>query len=146
MEHTWAKIKSWIQTYLGSWKTTNFGSGTYDNQLGLKISTGDSEHSLAEIKVADKFAICALKNSTLFKSHEITTPFGIAILYMEGFTAAYSKIVNNTAYTIIVQAMQITTNSEDALEMLLNKASLAYSESMTIINSGVTLLFWAPSN
>lgn len=31
MEYTWTKIKSWIQEYLSSWKTTNFGTGTYSN-------------------------------------------------------------------------------------------------------------------
>ena len=43
MEHTWAKIKSWIQTYLSSWKTTNFGNGTYNNAGNIKV---DSESSL----------------------------------------------------------------------------------------------------
>lgn len=39
LEHTWAKIKSWIQTYLGSWKTTNFGSGTYSNSGSITNSS-----------------------------------------------------------------------------------------------------------
>lgn len=38
LEHAWAKIKSWIQTYLSSWKTTSFGSGTYSNSGSITSS------------------------------------------------------------------------------------------------------------
>lgn len=36
MEHTWAKIKSWIS----SWKTTNFGNGSYNNRGGVLRTYG----------------------------------------------------------------------------------------------------------
>lgn len=144
LQRVWDRIKSYLNAWISGWKTTNFGSGTYDNQLGLKISTGDDKNSLVEIKVDDKFAICEFENSTIFDSCKIITPAGIAVLKSKGAIQAYANVENKTAYTIDMNAIQIQS-VDGALTANLYREVLSANEEMQITNSYGTLLFWASS-
>ena len=37
MQRTWDRIKAYLNTWISGWKTTNFGSGTYNNNGSLSI-------------------------------------------------------------------------------------------------------------
>lgn len=144
LQRTWDRIKTYLNTWISGWKTTNFGSGTYDNQLGLKISTGNDKYSLVEIKVDDKFAICEFENSTLFESCKIITPAGIAVLKSKGSSQIYAVVENKTDYTIDMNAIQIQS-VDNVLTANLYRETLFANEEMQIQNLYGTLLFWVPS-
>ena len=41
LQRTWDRIKAYLNTWIASWKTTNFGSGTYSNNGILSVKNAD---------------------------------------------------------------------------------------------------------
>lgn len=85
MEHTWTKIKSWIQTYLGSWKTTNFGSGTISN-TGSISNTGDLlVSSDFELGFEDSEVMVEASNRTGQNQITINKGHGIKVVRVQNY-------------------------------------------------------------
>lgn len=69
MEHAWAKIKSYLNTWIAKWKTTSFGSGT--------ISVGNYDFIEVPVKTY------GIGGETLAVDYAVTKRHGMILLFAE---------------------------------------------------------------
>ena len=126
LEHAWSKIKSWIQTYLSSWKTTNFGTGTYNNtgsiinrgqmnNIGLINNSGTiAVNTLITIIDKSETTVISMDDSQLHMVNDdnrvnVNSSMGIAVL---NNTQLY--VVNHTTSDICACAIYISAGSSSS--------------------------------
>ena len=127
LTHLWDKIKS----YLTTWKTSNFGTGTYYNygtinQEGL-LTVGTS----GRLEVGSGFTLysglCNNPQGVYAISHRISTVHGIA--YICGNASTYAKsIVNDSTRKILVTSIPIPANSNTQFDTVVSQAMVVEVE------------------
>ena len=143
MQRTWDRIKSYLNTWIASWKTTNFGSGTYDNQLGLKISTDSSNYAPVEIKVDDELAICKLENTKIIGSYKITTYSGIAILCAGSAYNPMSRFTNSTDKVLKMYILHVVSSYESSYDVSVEPYDIDINETISTTNYNISLILWS---
>lgn len=150
--HAWDKIKTW----LASWKTEQFGSGTYENELGLnikEIETGLADAVIGSIRLGDFQVIyCDLPSG---KVPTLEKPFGMLI--RTGVSAGAVPIrvaANNTGKQIWVIGLIFNpnANSDGSYPVTMSGALVENGEGVVIsdaVSSGImptyanaNVMFW----
>lgn len=127
--HAWEKIKTW----LGSWKTEQFGSGSYNNGCELDISPFSYPAWGVPLKVASKlrmswendaFEIVGGDTGQTANSYQITSKFGMFVtdvLITAGFTNVF---VRNAFESTVRLVLLVATVGSDGNTQFFTKASL----------------------
>ena len=130
LEHAWSKIKSWIQTYLSSWKTTNFGIGTYSNYGELDIQTNNSYlrlyasshiilHPDALIEIGSGMGISLQSanehaiNNTNGYGMDLVSPDSCQIMIARFVNTGYIKAAEKIGFAVIRKPIRSSTSSSD---------------------------------
>lgn len=162
LEHTWAKIKSWIQTYLSSWKTTNFGSGTINNTGSISNSGDLLVNSDFELGYEDSEVIIEAQARTGQNQITINKGHGIKVVRVQNnppmafgpLTQLYAR--NNSGVTInvtTVKFVKVNTGTSEVpsheyhaysyiRENMVANAVLAISETYNSKDQFFMLVFW----
>lgn len=142
MEHVWAKIKSWVNTQLagkansshthtysqitdiGSWKTTNFGTGTYYNRgsINLQNSSRINIDSSSRLHINDNSYLgidgYGIGMFTIFNGFEC----GLTVVC---FSSAGFNIANNSGSQVRVCLVDLQELTSDT-QLIANSESHSY--------------------
>lgn len=99
LSHLWNKIKS----YLTSWKSENFGSGTYDNKGMIEISNGTELRFGSSLRFEVKNSSNARLNSVILMLNESNGSVNyVSNLSQYALVCAAGTLVNHTYLRIWV--------------------------------------------
>lgn len=105
MQRTWSRIKSYLNTWIASWKTTNFGSGTYNNSGNFTIDES-IDFGVHTLHFGTKAFSVSANNAALGVA--ITSYQGIA---MSRYTSAIGTLVlNQTDKNLIILVIAADNN------------------------------------
>ena len=109
LAHLWDKIKS----YLTTWKTSNFGAGTYE------ISGTATVESLytSFLGNGDNIALMNLKRELI-----VRTPYGVGMLIPNQENASYggtTRVTNQSGYKIAVLCIAFNSTSSSPDDRLI---------------------------
>ena len=140
MQRTWDRIKSYLNTWIATWKTTNFGSGTYNNSGNFAIDENVDFEVHALYFGTKSFSVSA-NNAALGVA--ITSYQGIA---MSRYTSSIGTLVINQtdkSLTILVIAADNNGNVYAGSESVSagNSSSIKIKSSSVSAN-GNCLIIW----
>ena len=126
LTHAWSKIKS----YLGTWKTSNFGTGTYSNYGELSIQANNSYlrlhasshitlHPDALIEIGSGMGMSlwsanehALNNVDGY-GMDLVSPDSCQIMVARFVNTGYIKVAEKIGFAVIRKPIRSSTSSSD---------------------------------
>ena len=151
LTHLWTKFKE----YLASWKTTNFGTGTYSNSGNISIENGNSNltvKSNAALTVDSTYlyfetplyADCRLKGEYWMATLTGASLVNIIINTLRGTYIgvsefAYISIFNDLDYDVNVYVLIFRNNSTSSK---FQKVSAHSNEQINVTADSGVLLVW----
>lgn len=102
LTHLWSKIKQ----YLGTWKTSNFGTGTYENSGRITLNSG------ARIYISESTCISVdgyIPNTqyTLYNEYEL----GFSFVYFEATSIVVRNETNNKKFFCFIDLSSLTVST-----------------------------------
>ena len=157
LTHLWGKIKSYYDTYLVTWKTSNFGTGTYKNKgefelfattSYLKISTNAhielKPSSIVELLDSSNIELddgqILLKGYSKLLDYKISCRMGIAIIDPENTTGL--RVINACGVAIKVTVIKGTSASAHSVNTYTVEA-LGTVPNAAFRVDYPSLMFWA---
>ena len=150
LEHAWDRIKS----YLTTWKTTNFGSGTYLNSGSLLIGQNiaiEAGYTLIlnqATRIGTRFSV---DNLEIVNAREASAqqPFyilktrGMAIIYK--YVTMFANVVarNNSGVTITLGAISLYPDESGIVQSSFVYKEIANMQDVTLESGRIHLLFWS---
>lgn len=156
LQRTWDRIKS----YLTTWKTTNFGSGTYSNSGKLNMYNGSSL-TLAEnfeveivnttimnqptrlgtrIRIQNGFEIINALQSSIQQLFLIYETRGMAVVYKQ--VSLFAKTIARNATNIALRVASISL-SDGTTEASFVYQTVAVNQNVELEKGDIHLLFWS---
>ena len=158
----WGGVKSWINSYLTTWKQTNFGSGTYSVGSGSsltieeghslnvgKVITNDSIRAGEKLEFND-FQIVYTSGTARNQAVRITKPHGFMMLVknITGDLLTSKLIKNESGSSITVLRMSFFMSTSDGITKVSKTSSLDSVENGSTLSTSaletafLCLLFW----